>query len=221
MHSKKIIVVLSVAFVLTAFLSACAAQPTVDPMLQITQIAGTIQADLTKAAELTPSVTPTLEPTATATLAPATETPSGAPTNTPYPTTNPSAKANDSQFVTDVTIPDGTTFAHTEAFVKTWRFKNTGQSTWTTLYRLVYVEGNLLGAEGAYSVFLPKDVAPGETVDISINFKTPDALGTYQSYWRLYTNDNVPFGAYCSILINSGARAGTAAPTATATKSGG
>jgi len=221
MHLKKIIVILSVALITTGFLSACAAKPTVDPMLQITQIAGTIQADLTKAAELTPSATPTLEPTATATMAPATETPSGAPTNTPYPTTNPSAKTNNSQFVTDVTIPDGTTFAYTEEFVKTWRFKNTGQSTWTTQYRLVYAEGNLLGIEDAYSVFLPKDVAPGETVDISLKFKTPRELGRYQSYWRLYTNDNVPFGEYCSILIWSGNYAGTAAPTATATKAGG
>ena len=217
MHSKKIVFVLSIAFILTASLSACTAKPTIDPMLQITQIAGTIQADLTKAAALTPSATPTLESTATPTMSPATETPSGAPTNTPYPTTDPSAKVNNSLYVADVTIPDGTTFAHTEAFVKTWRVKNIGQSTWTTFYRLVYVEGNLLGAEDSYSVYLPKNVAPGETVDISIKFKTPDELGSYYSYWRLYTNDNVPFGDFFSIFINSGLTAGTAVPTVTPT----
>lgn len=72
-RNKKMsgIVVLAVAALL---LSACAAKPTEDPNLKTTQIAATVQAELTQIALLTPSATPTLEATATPTQAPATPT---------------------------------------------------------------------------------------------------------------------------------------------------
>jgi hypothetical protein len=208
MHLKKsIIIPFVVVFITTVILSACApATPTEDPMLKITQVAGTIQADLTQAAALTPSATATLAATATPTTLPPTETPSG-PTNTPtktaYPTAQPGSGDN-SVFVTDVNFPDGSDFARNEAFVKTWRFRNTGKTTWSTGYKLAFIDGDtaLLGANGTYYVYLPSAVEPGNSVDISVNFIAPSEIGNYTSYWRLYTDQNVPFGANCRIVID-------------------
>ena len=42
------------------------------------------------------------------------------------------------QFVADVTVPDGTSYAANTAFRKTWRLKNIGACTWTTSYALVF-----------------------------------------------------------------------------------
>lgn len=206
MHSKRALIIITSAFITVSILSACGAgAPTEDPSLQITQIAGTIQAGLTQAAALTPSATATLAATATATMVPPTATPSGptnTPTLTPYPTTDPSQSINNSKFVADVTVPDGSDFARNEPFVKTWRFKNTGQTTWSKFYSLKYVEGPLMGANGLLTINLPNDVKPGETVDISMNFISPGELGTYTSYWKLYTDQGVPFGETCSITID-------------------
>ncbi|PIU90073.1 MAG: hypothetical protein COS63_04110, partial [Anaerolineae bacterium CG06_land_8_20_14_3_00_57_67] len=46
------------------------------------------------------------------------------------------------QFVADITVPDGASFAPGAAFTKTWRLKNIGTCTWTTSYALVFVSGS-------------------------------------------------------------------------------
>lgn len=208
MRSSKTLKMLVLALLITTLLTACgAATPTEDPNIKITQVAGTIQADLTQAAAMTPSVTATIEVTPTATEVPPTETPSGptsTPTKTPYPTTDPSAIANNAKFITDVTFPDGSDFARGETFVKTWQFHNIGTTTWSTGYKLVFVGGDtkLIGAGGIYYVYLPEVVEPKGYVDISITFVAPTELGTYTSYWQLYTDQGVPFGDTVRIVID-------------------
>ena len=41
------------------------------------------------------------------------------------------------QFVTDVTVPDGTKYDPGATFTKTWRLRNVGTCTWTTAYTMV------------------------------------------------------------------------------------
>jgi len=96
------------------------------------------------------------------------------------------------QFVADVTIPDGTTFAPNVAFTKTWRLKNIGTCTWTTSYSLVFDSGSKMG--GPTSVNLPKSVAPGQTVDISIGLTAPSGAGHYIGYWKFKNASGVLFG---------------------------
>ena len=79
------------------------------------------------------------------------------------------------QFITDVTVPDGTPFSAGATFTKTWRLKNIGSCTWTTSYALVFDTGSIMG--GPASVNLPNNVAPGQTVDISINLTAPGSAG--------------------------------------------
>jgi hypothetical protein len=95
------------------------------------------------------------------------------------------------QFISDVTVPDGTRYAPGTAFQKTWRLKNIGTCTWTTAYSLVFDSGDRFGAQ---DVNFPINVAPGQTVDLTLNMTSPSAVGHYFSYWRLRNASGVIFG---------------------------
>jgi hypothetical protein len=142
-----------------------------------------------------PADTITAEPTETAvppteTAVPPTKTP--VPTFTPRPPTATPIPCNQAKFVKDVTIPDGTTFTAGTSFTKTWRLQNTGSCTWTTGYDIVFVSGNSLG--GPSSVEMPGSVAPGDVIDLSVDFKAPSSEGTYRSNWKLRDANGVIFG---------------------------
>ncbi len=96
------------------------------------------------------------------------------------------------QFVADVTVPDGTSFASGATFTKTWRLKNVGTCTWTTSYALVFSSGDQLG--GPASVNLPKQVAPGQTVDLSLSLTAPGTAGHYLGNWMFKNASGSTFG---------------------------
>jgi hypothetical protein len=96
------------------------------------------------------------------------------------------------QFVADVTVPDGTSFAPGAAISKTWRLKNIGNCSWTRYYAIVFVSGSQMGAPAV--VNLPSAVAPGATVDVTVNMTAPTAAGHYRSYWKMRNAANVLFG---------------------------
>jgi Ig-like domain from next to BRCA1 gene len=96
------------------------------------------------------------------------------------------------QFIADVTVPDGTSFAPGAAFTKTWRLKNIGTCTWSTSYALVFASGEKMGATTV--VNLPSSVAPGATVDLTVNMTAPATTGKYRGYWQLRNASNVLFG---------------------------
>jgi len=108
------------------------------------------------------------------------------------PTSTPSSTCNQMAFVADVTVPDGSQFAPGVSFVKTWRVKNTGVCTWSAGYALVFDSGERMG--GAESTPLGVSVAPGETVDISVELTAPTSPGTYQGYWLLRDANGQDFG---------------------------
>lgn len=116
----------------------------------------------------------------------------------PLPDTQPSiptptTKCIDSaEYVVDVSIPDGTSISAGGTFFKTWRLRNAGTCTWTTSYGIVFVAGNNMGA--ASFIPLPVEVAPNDTVDVSVSFTAPSSNGTYQSNWKLRNTDGVIFG---------------------------
>jgi hypothetical protein len=111
------------------------------------------------------------------------------PTLTPVPTT--SAGCDRAQFISDVTVPDGTTFAPNAAFTKTWRLQNVGSCTWTTGYSLVFVSGDRMGG---VETLLPQTVVPGQVVDVGVNFTAPNAAGSYRGYWQLKDPSGFLFG---------------------------
>jgi len=102
------------------------------------------------------------------------------------------AICNQVQFVSDLTVPDGTAFAPGTAFTKTWRLKNIGTCTWTTAYHLVWAGGDALG--GPASLLIPATVAPGRTLDVSVKLTAPATGGNYKGLWMLRNASNVQFG---------------------------
>lgn len=129
-------------------------------------------------------------PTATVTGTPPTPTPtSTAPT--PTSTVAPSS-CDKAQFIKDVTVPDGTTYAPGTTFDKTWRLKNVGACNWTTAYQLVFYSGTQMGGPSALS--FPKSVAPGQTVDLTVTLTAPNAAGSYRGYWMFKNANGALFG---------------------------
>ncbi len=113
-------------------------------------------------------------------------------TETPTPTPIPAPTCDRALFLADVTVPDGTLFAPGTAFTKTWRLKNVGTCTWTTSYALVFDTGEQMS--GPSSVAMPKTVAPGGTVDVTVNLTAPNAAGTYRGYWKFQNANGARFG---------------------------
>jgi hypothetical protein len=225
--------------ILTLAFTACGAEsgtPTNNPE-------ATIPATWTDSAPI-PETTPVMEtpvnpePTASGEILPEPTIDPGNPAETPViiptdaagstaaPTFDPSGTAirpattndilcDDSQFVEDVTVPDGTVMKPGEDFKKTWRIKNTGVCTWTTGYALGYAYGERMhGVETK----LTKTVSPGATVDVTIKFTAPMMKNCwYGSWWRLRNARGDYFGdfVYVSILISDGIDTTTVCPTQT------
>src|SRR6202142_1331413 len=101
---------------------------------------------------------------------------------------------NWAQFVADATVPDGTTFAPSATFTKTWRLENIGNCTWTTSYALVFSSGSAMGAPQSAAVNFPSSVAPGQTVDLSVPLTAPTTSGQYIGYWKLRDGSGNLFG---------------------------
>lgn len=181
------------AMVATMVYQTAAAQVTqqaiLTPIAQLTQMAATP----------TPQILPTLivvtpSPQATLTPVPPTATPMP-PTATfvpPTPTATP-IPCNWISFQGDVTVPDGSSFSGGSKFTKTWRLRNIGSCTWTTQYSLVYVEGDKLDAVKT-EIPLTKPVAPGATIDISVDLVAPSKAGSYKGFWMLRNQNNARFG---------------------------
>jgi hypothetical protein len=98
---------------------------------------------------------------------------------------------DNAQFISE-TIPDGTIETPGAAFIKAWRLKNTGTCTWTSSYNAVLLNGDALGAASA--VPLTGNVAPGQTVDITVNMQAPAAPGKYTGNWSMRNASGVLFG---------------------------
>ncbi|HSB89380.1 MAG TPA: NBR1-Ig-like domain-containing protein [Anaerolineales bacterium] len=162
-----------------------------------TAAAQTVSAQLTQAFAASPTA-PALPATATDTPSPT--TPPASPTPAPSATNTPGC-TDISTFVSDVTIPDNTSKSPGAAFEKTWRLRNTGSCTWTGEYDIVFIDGNIMG--GPSSAPLPGTIAPGSTVDVSVDLVAPAGNGTHKGNWRLRNDKGVLFGVtfYVQIIV--------------------
>ena len=139
------------------------------------------EATIARPSQLAPVTAP--EPVALVpvpTSAPTVSAASSLPTGTDYMT-----------FAGDVTITDGHQVRPGERFRKTWRVKNTGNTTWTPYYSFVYVSGDRM--EGR-NINIPATVYPGQTVELSVNLIAPKDDGTYRGYWQMQTPYGYNFG---------------------------
>ena len=207
MKTKLSVTVLTAALLIAACAPATPVEPTPDVNAIRTSAASTVVAELTlTAAAFTP--TPQPLPTETPTLAlPPTETPTIAlaldPTQVALGT--PGALCDDYSFTLatlDVTIPDGTPMTPGQEFVKTWKIKNTGICTWDTNYKAIFSYSSPPNERmNGQPVPLAALVAPGQEVDISVQFKAPTTPGEYTGYWQMVNSKGIPFGTKDFILI--------------------
>lgn len=176
-----------------ALLAACGGNTTpAAPGDSATKLAQTAEAILTATAA--PKVTPTAT---TPPVVPVTQTPTPPP---PPPVTAAPPCTNDSKFVEDITVPDGTHFAPGTSFDKTWRIQNTGTCTWDTSYQFRLINDVALAGQ---NMNLPQTVAPNATLDITVKFVSPMTAGKYRSQWRIHAPDGTPFGQrpYVDIVV--------------------
>lgn len=212
-------------FAFSSFLVACGPaetpEPTVDPDTIFTQAAETVAAQLTRTALSLPTATNTMQPspTMTNTIEPTStpETQTTISVNQPTVAVGSTANPNKMVFVSDVTIPDGQVVPPGAKFVKTWRIRNTGTTTWTANYRVRLWAGERYGAESSY--LLGQEVKPNAEVDISIEFTAPTTTGEYTSHWILSDDQEANFGNTFYVNFVVGALATSTAtqnpPTAT------
>ncbi len=99
--------------------------------------------------------------------------------------------SDDASFVSDITLSDGTLVSPGESLAKTWRFANSGTTTWGSGYQLVFVNGEPMGAPAAVDV---PETAPAQEVNISVDLTAPDTAGIRTGYWRLRNPQGAYFG---------------------------
>ena len=114
------------------------------------------------------------------------------PTTTPVPPTQTPIPCDRAEFVKDVSYPDNTEVAPGLVFVKTWRLRNGGSCTWTAGYAVVLTSGDSIGVPA--SVPLTGNVAPGQTMDVSVSLTAPSVGGTYRGDFKLRNASNIVFG---------------------------
>lgn len=186
-------------------LSGCgagSAEPTVAPEAIFTSAFQTFEAQ--KATERA-AVTPTL-------------TPQPLPSPSPFPTfgtipTQPSLSfsnptpalgavgagcENDSTWIADVTVPDGTTFTPGEDFKKTWLVQNIGTCTWNTKYTLQFKDGTKMAGIDEY---VQINVPPGQQVEVTADLEAPKDVGSFFGRWELHDPDDKPFGSILTVVI--------------------
>jgi Ig-like domain-containing protein/Big-like domain-containing protein len=110
----------------------------------------------------------------------------------------PGPCTNDSAFVADVTVPDGTVLAAGQTFNKIWRLRNPGLCTWGAGYDFAFVGGESMGTTTVIAV---PNTASGATADLLVAMTAPAAAGTHTGQWRLRAN-GVPFGVTVNVSIN-------------------
>ncbi len=155
------------------------ATPTPDQSAAFTAAAETVAVELTRSALTLPSPTvplPSLTDTPTPESAPS-------PTQALSPTVmaSPTAECDRAQFISDVTIPDGSVMLPGQTFTKTWRLRNIGTCTWTG-YSLVFESGEAMSGPASSAI---ATTPPGGTVDVSVTLIAPATPGTYRGYWRI------------------------------------
>ena len=113
-------------------------------------------------------------------------------------------------FVRDVTVGEGESVPPDTCFAKTWTIRNPGPETWPTSTCLKLARGHQMGVMCS-SISVPS-LSAGESVDVSIQMKSPDEPGTYDSEWRLASPSGVYFGdsIWCILTVD---HAGTMALT--------
>ena len=134
------------------------------------------------------------DPAAIAITVAATEAPTVSPTPTPTP-----ACLNNSVFITDVTVPDGTLVAPGQSLNKIWRVRNTGTCAWSSRDVLAFVGGVPMTTTTTVAV---SNTAPGATADLLVGIIAPANPGLHSGSWRMRATNGAFFGPTLTVNLN-------------------
>jgi hypothetical protein len=203
MKPRLIVTILLVATLMAACAPAAStAGPTPDVAAVRTSAASTVVSQFTlTAAVFTPMVpaaptkavaTDTTEPDVTATV---TTAPVAQVTNAEGTVVALCDKYAWDPETVDVNIPDNTPVSPGQDFVKTWKIKNIGTCTWGEGYKMVFSYSSSPDDDSLNGVAQPLSaaIAPGQEVDVSVQFTAPDLPGTYFSVWTMQNNKGISF----------------------------
>ncbi len=211
-HLKKFILLILCIF----FLAACGANAT--PTGQVTLSSVYTAAASTISAQsniVMPTGTPTKLVTATPFTFPRTIAVTPTYQNmTSYSSASTANGCNNSIYISDVTIPDGTVLAPGESFTKTWEFQNTGSCDWTENYPISFVSSTDMAGDDTE---INNEVLIGDSGEVSVLLVAPETEGTYTGYWRLADEDGNSFGQSVYVMIVVSEDASTLTPTVTPT----
>jgi hypothetical protein len=99
---------------------------------------------------------------------------------------------DDSAFVADVNVPQGTVIRTNDRFIKTWEIENIGLTSWKN--RWLREENSVPGGLVPDSPLVPIPLTkPGERVRISVTFTAPQYPSTCESIWKMVDKK----GVYC------------------------
>lgn len=207
---------LNLFLLFTLALSACGAEATATPTEEVsldgvyTSVAMTLASQPIEA-------TSTPLPISTSTNAPI-ATLISQPTSTSFVSlvsvSSGGTSCDNSTYLSDVTIPDGTMLTPGATFTKTWSLQNAGTCTWSTSYSIVFYSGN---AMSGVTTALSESVSSGGSESISVEMTAPSTAGTYTGYWRLQNASGTSFGeaVYVQIVVSGSTSTPTSTPTAT------
>ncbi|CAG0960320.1 hypothetical protein ANAEL_00589 [Anaerolineales bacterium] len=171
---------------------------------QQTLQAGTVVAPPSPTSSLpTPTLPQLASPTA------GLQTPVQLPTVRPAGGTT-STVCDNAVYVSDVTIPDGTTIPAGQSFTKTWKVTNIGSCAWTATYQLTFISGDSLGGKATP---INQVVSPGQSADISVILTSTSATGTITGTWKLTNDKGQQFGDSLTVVIKNGASTTTGTPS--------
>lgn len=213
-------------FVLMLMLSGCGGAPSAIPATETAALDAVYTAVALTLSAQEAAASPTFIPKAVSTATPlASPTLSATSTQaTPQnisavvPVANTVTSCDNSVFLSDVTIPDGTIFVPGKSFTKTWSIQNSGTCAWSTSYNLVFVSGSALGGS---TTALTAAVSSGGQTSVSVTMVAPSTLGTYTGYWKLQNAVGTSFGqpVYIQIVVSGSAATLTSTPTSTVSTS--
>lgn len=133
---------------------------------------------------------------------------------TPTPTLTATAaniKTEDSQYVRDTSVPDGTVMNSGQAFDKGWLLFNNGKTIWGPGWSVRLVAGSAFGFKTG-----PLPATPlCRSLNLVAALRAPKHAGRYSGAWRVYDSNDTAVGDQFTVVIRVRGKPGSATPTPT------
>lgn len=94
-----------------------------------------------------------------------------------------------SEFVADITIPDGTIVSPYQQFEKVWRIRNSGTVPWVDRWLARRGAPTGHGVPTSPPRVRVPDTQPGEEVDIAVPVRAQPLAGASQAHWKMVDDD--------------------------------